>query len=64
MVRETLASSVERGMPLPAREKRSAEKPQTFFITVKKFGKGANARWMVDYFAPYAPPVVPDALTD
>jgi hypothetical protein len=43
---------------------KSAEKPQTFFITVKKFGKGANARWMVDYFAPYAPPVVPDALTD
>jgi hypothetical protein len=42
----------------------SAEKPQTFFITVKKFGKGAKARWMVDYFAPYAPPVVPDALTD
>jgi hypothetical protein len=42
----------------------STEKPQTFFITVKKFGKGANARWMVDYFAPYAPPVVPDALTD
>jgi hypothetical protein len=42
----------------------SSEKPQTFFITVKKFGKGANARWMVDYFAPYAPPVVPDALTD
>jgi hypothetical protein len=42
----------------------SAEKPQTFFITVKKFGTGANARWMVDYFAPYAPPVVPDALTD
>jgi hypothetical protein len=31
---------------------------------VKKYGKGANARWMVDYFAPYAPPVVPDALTD
>jgi hypothetical protein len=42
----------------------SSEKPQTFFITVKKFGKGANARWMVDYFAPYAPPVIPDALTD
>lgn len=42
----------------------SAEKPQTFFITVKKFGKGANARWLVDYFAPYAPPAVPDALTD
>jgi hypothetical protein len=42
----------------------SSEKPQTFFITVKKYGKGANARWMVDYFAPYAPPVVPDALTD
>lgn len=42
----------------------SPEKPQTFFITVKKFGKGAKARWMVDYFAPYAPPVVRDTLTD
>lgn len=42
----------------------SPEKPQTFFITVKKFGKGANARWMVDYFAPYAPPVVRDQLND
>lgn len=42
----------------------SSEKPQTFFITVKKFGKGANARWMVDYFAPYAPPVVRDTLND
>jgi hypothetical protein len=42
----------------------SPEKPQTFFITVKKFGKGANARWMVDYFAPYAPPVVRDTLND
>jgi hypothetical protein len=42
----------------------SAEKPQTFFITVKKFGKGPKARWMVDYFAPYAPPVIPDAMTD
>ena len=50
-------------MLLPKGNK-SAEKPQTFFITVKKFGKGANARWMVDYFAPYAPPVVPDAMTD
>jgi hypothetical protein len=42
----------------------SPEKPQTFFITIKKFGKGANARWMVDYFAPYAPPIVRDTLND
>lgn len=42
----------------------SPEKPQTFFITVKKFGKGAKSRWMVDYWAPYAPPAVRATLND
>jgi hypothetical protein len=43
-------------------KKGSAEKDQAFFITVKKFGKGKSGRWLVDYWAPYAPPAVPDEL--
>jgi hypothetical protein len=38
----------------------SAEKPQTFNITVRKFGKGASAKWLVDYWAPYSPAAIPD----
>ena len=40
----------------------SSEKPQTFNITVKKYGKGANAKWLVDYWAPYSPAAVPDTF--
>ena len=40
----------------------SREKPQTFNITVKKFGKGASAKWLVDYWAPYSPAAVPDTF--
>ena len=36
-------------------------KPQIFFIGLKKFGSGANAKWLVDYWAPYAPPPIPSA---
>jgi hypothetical protein len=39
----------------------SKEKPQVFFIGLKKFGSGANAKWLVDYWAPYAPPPIPSA---
>jgi len=40
----------------------SSEKPQTFNITVMKFGKGANSKWLVDYWAPYSPAAVPDTF--
>ena len=40
----------------------SSEKPQTFFVTVKKFGKGSSEKWLVDYWAPYAPAAVPDTF--
>jgi hypothetical protein len=35
-------------------------KPQVFFLGLKKVGNGKNARWLVDYWAPYAPPGVHD----
>lgn len=37
----------------------SKERPQQFFIGLKKFGSGSTARWLVDYWAPYEPPPVP-----
>lgn len=40
----------------------SSEKPQTFNITVKKYGKGESAKWLVDYWAPYSPAAVPDTF--
>ena len=40
----------------------SSEKPQTFNITVKKYGKGASGKWLVDYWAPYSPAAVPDTF--
>ena len=40
----------------------SSEKPQTFNITVKKYGKGASAKWLVEYWAPYSPAAVPDTF--
>jgi hypothetical protein len=36
----------------------SKEKPQLFFVNVIKRGTGATAKWLVDYWAPYAPPPV------
>ncbi|MBA2569499.1 MAG: hypothetical protein H0V11_09155 [Actinobacteria bacterium] len=44
-------------------KKGSGEKSQTFFVTVKKFGKGTSGKWLVDYWAPYAPPAVPESFT-
>ena len=41
----------------------SSEKPQTFNITVKQFGTGAKAKWLVDYWAPYSPAAVPDTFS-
>jgi hypothetical protein len=37
----------------------SSEKPQLFFVNVIKQGTGSRAKWVVDYWAPYAPPEVP-----
>jgi hypothetical protein len=34
---------------------------QVFFIGLKKIGKGKNARWVVNYFAPRAAPAIPVA---
>lgn len=33
--------------------------PQTFFIGLKKVGKGQQQRWLVDYWAPSGSPPVP-----
>ena len=35
-------------------------KGQTFFIGIKKFGKGDNARWLVDNWVPRGSAPVPD----
>ena len=37
----------------------SKVKPQVFFIGLKKTGKGAAARWQVNYWVPRAAPQVP-----
>jgi hypothetical protein len=37
----------------------SKEKPQLFFVGVLKQGSGSQAKWVVDYWAPYAPPPIP-----
>lgn len=42
---------------LPRDEKKV--KPQVFFIGLKKAGKGAAARWQVNYWVPRAPPQIP-----
>ncbi|MDP9490914.1 MAG: hypothetical protein M3P42_01730 [Actinomycetota bacterium] len=39
----------------------SKEKPQVFYIGLKKFGSGPSAKWLVNYWAPYAPPPIPSA---
>jgi hypothetical protein len=38
----------------------SGVKSQLFFINLKKFGKGANARWLVDNWVPRSSPRIPD----
>jgi hypothetical protein len=37
----------------------SKVKPQLFFVGLKKQGSGSQARWVVDYWAPYSPPPIP-----
>jgi hypothetical protein len=37
----------------------SKEKPQLFHVGVIKQGSGSQAKWLVDYWAPYAPPPIP-----
>jgi hypothetical protein len=37
----------------------SKDKPQLFFVGVLKQGSGSQAKWVVDYWAPYAPPPIP-----
>ena len=39
--------------------KGSKQQPITAQIALKKFGKGSNAHWLVDYFTPVAGPRVP-----
>ena len=39
---------------------KSGVKSQIFFINLKKFGKGANARWLVDNWVPRGSAPVPD----
>jgi hypothetical protein len=39
---------------------KSGVKSQIFFIDLKKFGKGANARWLVDNWVPRGSAPVPD----
>jgi hypothetical protein len=41
-------------------KKGSNEKPQLFFVGLKKKGSGSEAHWVVDYWAPYAPPPIPN----
>ncbi|HXH88005.1 MAG TPA: hypothetical protein VNI55_05300 [Gaiellaceae bacterium] len=36
-------------------------KPQIFFIGLKKVGAGDSGKWKVHYFAPRAPPAIPNA---
>lgn len=38
----------------------SSEKPQVFLMELKRLGTGADRRWVVDAWVPYAPPAVPD----
>ncbi|HEX7255654.1 MAG TPA: hypothetical protein VF236_06970 [Gaiellaceae bacterium] len=40
----------------------SKVKPQVFYIGLKKYGSGGSAKWLVDYWAPYAPPPVPSTI--
>jgi len=35
--------------------------PTTFWIGLHKFGSGAKARWLVDYFMPRWTPIMPEA---
>lgn len=37
----------------------SKEKAQLFFVGLKKQGTGSQAKWVVNYWAPYAPPPIP-----
>ena len=39
---------------------KSGVKSQIFFINLKKFGTGANARWLVDNWVPRGSAPVPD----
>jgi len=34
-------------------------KSQDFYIGLRKFGSGAGAHWLVDYWAPFSPPALP-----
>jgi len=40
-------------------KEKSKVKPQVFFIGLKKAGKGATARWQVNYWVPRAAPQIP-----
>jgi hypothetical protein len=59
-VKITWSHPEEAGLEVVLEPKAGAkEKPQLFFVNVIKQRRGAEAKWVVDYWAPYAPPEVP-----
>ena len=42
----------------------SKDKPQLFHVGVLKQGSGSQAKWVVDYWTPYAPPPIPTNVGD
>jgi hypothetical protein len=59
-VKITWSHPTEAGLEVVLQPKAgSKEKPQLFFVGVLKQGSGSQAKWVVDYWAPYAPPPIP-----
>ncbi len=59
-VKITWSHPTEAGLEVVLQPKAgSKEKPQLFFVGVLKQGSGSRAKWVVDYWAPYAPPPIP-----
>jgi hypothetical protein len=59
-VKITWSHPTEAGLEVVLQPKAgSKEKPQLFFVGVLKQGTGSQAKWVVDYWAPYAPPPIP-----
>jgi hypothetical protein len=48
-------------MVLLSPRKGATMKPQLFLLGVHAFGHGANRHWLVDYWAPYGAPKIPQA---
>jgi hypothetical protein len=59
-VKITWSHPTEAGLEVVLQPKAgSKDKPQLFFVGVLKQGSGSQAKWVVDYWAPYAPPPIP-----